>query len=108
MASEELDFVQLNYSLGSRQAEERLLPLAADRGMAVLVNVPYMGGRLFQAVQGSWGQFFLKFIISHPAVTCPIPATSKVRHLRDNMGAAYGRLPDEAMRKRMVEFFEAL
>lgn len=121
MGSEELDFVQLNYSLGSRQAEERLLPLAADRGMAVLVNVPYMGGRLFQAVQGaelpewaaefdaqSWGQFFLKFIISHPAVTCPIPATTKVHHLRDKMGAAYGRLPDEAMRGRMVEFFEAL
>ena len=121
MGSEELDFVQLNYSLGSRQAEERLLPLAADRGMAVLVNVPFMGGRLFQAVQGvqlpewaaefdaqSWGQFFLKFIISHPAVTCPIPATAKVHHLRDNMGAAYGRLPDEAMRRRMVEFFEAL
>jgi len=121
MESEELDFVQLNYSLGSRQAEERLLPLAADRGMAVLVNVPFMGGRLFQAVQGvqlpewaaefdaqSWGQFFLKFIISHPAVTCPIPATAKVHHLRDNMGAAYGRLPDEAMRRRMVEFFEAL
>lgn len=121
MESEELDFVQLNYSLGSRQAEERLLPLAADRGMAVLVNVPYMGGRLFQAVQGaqlpewaaefdaqSWGQFFLKFIISHPAVTCPIPATAKVHHLRDNMGAAYGRMPDEAMRRRMVEFFEAL
>ena len=121
MESEELDLVQLNYSLGSRQAEERLLPLAADRGMAVLVNVPFMGGRLFQAVQGvqlpewaaefdaqSWGQFFLKFIISHPAVTCPIPATAKVHHLRDNMGAAYGRLPDEAMRRRMVEFFEAL
>ncbi len=121
MESEELDFVQLNYSLGSRQAEEHLLPLAADRGMAVLVNVPYMGGRLFQAVQGaelpewaaefdaeSWGQFFLKFIISHPAVTCPIPATTKAHHARDNMGAAYGRLPDEAMRRRMVELFESL
>lgn len=121
MEREELDFVQLNYSLGSRKAEERLLPLAADRGMAVLVNLPYMRGRLFQAVEGhelpewaaefdatSWGQFFLKFILAHPAVTCPIPATTKVHHLRDNMGAAYGRLPDEAMRRRMIEFFDAL
>ncbi|UCF21702.1 MAG: aldo/keto reductase [Gemmatimonadota bacterium] len=121
MEKQELDFVQLNYSLGTRAAEERLLPLAADRGMAVLVNLPYMRGRLFQAVEGrelpewaaefdakSWGQFFLKYVISHPAVTCPIPATTKVRHLRDNMGAAFGRLPDETMRKRMVEFFDAL
>jgi aryl-alcohol dehydrogenase-like predicted oxidoreductase len=121
MEREELDFVQLNYSLGARKAEERLLPLAADRGMAVLVNLPYMRGRLFQAVEGhelpewaaefdatSWGQFFLKFILAHPAVTCPIPATTKVHHLRDNMGAAYGRLPDEAMRRRMIEFFDAL
>lgn len=121
MEREELDFVQLNYSLGSRKAEERLLPLAADRGMAVLVNLPYMRGRLFQAVEGhelpewaaefdatSWGQFFLKFILAHPAVTCPIPATTKVHHLRDNIGATYGRLPDEAMRRRMIEFFDAL
>ena len=121
MEREELDFVQLNYSIGSRLAEERLLPLAADRGMAVLVNLPYLRGRLFQAVEGhelpewvaefdadSWGQFFLKYIISHPAVTCPIPATTRAPHVRDNMGAAYGRLPDEAMRKRMVEWFEAL
>ncbi len=121
MEKEDLDFVQLNYSLGSRLAEERLLPLAADRGMAVLVNLPYRRGRLFQAVEGqqlpewaaefdaeSWGQFFLKFILGHPAATCPIPATSKVKHVRDNMGAAYGRLPDEAMRKRMVQWFESL
>jgi aryl-alcohol dehydrogenase-like predicted oxidoreductase len=121
MEKEDLDFVQLNYSLGSRLAEERLLPLAADRGMAVLVNLPYGRGRLFQAVEGqqlprwaaefdaeSWGQFFLKFILGHPAVTCPIPATTKAKHVRDNMGAAYGRLPDEAMRKRMVEWFESL
>ena len=121
MEKEDLDFVQLNYSLGSRLAEERLLPLAADRGMAVLVNLPYRRGRLFQAVEGqqlpewaaefdaeSWGQFFLKFILGHPAATCPIPATTKAKHVRDNMGAAYGRLPDEAMRKRMVEWFESL
>jgi diketogulonate reductase-like aldo/keto reductase len=121
MEQEELDFVQINYSLGSRVAEERLLPLAADRGMAVLVNLPYGRGRMFQAVEGhelpewaaefdaeTWGQFFLKFIISHPAVTCPIPATTKAHHALDNMRAAYGRLPDEAMRRRIVEWFDAL
>lgn len=121
MEKEELDFIQVNYSLAQRQAAERILPLAADRGMAVLVNLPYGRGRLFQAVEGhelpewaaefdaeTWGQFFLKWIIGHPAVTCPIPATTKAHHARDNMGAAYGQLPDEAMRKRMVEFFTAL
>jgi aryl-alcohol dehydrogenase-like predicted oxidoreductase len=121
METEELDFVQLNYSIGTREAEKRLLPLARDRGMAVLVNRPYERARLFRAVRGrelpewaaefdaeSWGQFLLKFILSHPAVTCAIPATSKVEHLRDNMGAAYGRLPDEAMRRRMAEYFESL
>ncbi|UCC73164.1 MAG: aldo/keto reductase [Gemmatimonadota bacterium] len=121
MEQEDLDFIQVNYSLGQRQAEERILPLAADRGMAVLCNLPYGRGRLFQAVEGhelpewaaefdaqSWGQFFLKFILSHPAVTCPIPATTKAHHVADNMGAAYGRLPDEAMRRRMTEFFDAL
>ena len=121
MEKEELDFIQVNYSLAQRQAEERILPLAADRGMAVLINLPYGRGRLFQAVEGqelpewaaefdaeSWGQFFLKYIISHPAVTCPIPATTKAHHARDNMGAAYGRLPDDATRKKMVEFFTAL
>ncbi len=121
MRSQPLDFVQLNYSIGTRKAEERLLPLAADRGMAVIVNRPYEVARLFGAVEGqelpewaaefdcaSWGQFFLKFILSHPAVTCVIPATSKPHHLQDNMGAGYGRLPDEATRERMVSFFEAL
>ncbi len=121
MEKEELDFIQVNFSLAQRQAEERILPLAADRGMAVLVNLPYGRGRLFQAVEGrelpawaaefdaeSWGQFFLKYIISHPAVTCPIPATTKAHHARDNVGAAYGGLPDEGMRKQMVRFFEGL
>jgi aryl-alcohol dehydrogenase-like predicted oxidoreductase len=121
MEKEDLDFVQINYSLGQRQAEERLLPLAADRGMAVLVNLPYGRGRLFEAVEGqtlpewaaefdaaSWGQLFLKYILGHPAVTCPIPATTKAHHAEDNMGAAYGRYPDEAMRKKIVEWFEAL
>ena len=121
METEEFDFVQINYSLGQRLAEERLLPLAADRGMAVLVNLPYGRGRLFQAVEGqtlpewaaefdaaSWGQLFLKYILGHPAVTCPIPATTKAHHAEDNMGAAFGRYPDEAMRKRIVEWFTAL
>ncbi|HSG81294.1 MAG TPA: aldo/keto reductase [Gemmatimonadota bacterium] len=121
MEKEELDFIQVNYSLSQRTAEERILPLAADRGMAVLVNLPYGRGRLFQAVEGqelpewaaefdaeSWGQFFLKWIIGHPAVTCPIPATTKAHHARDNMGAAYGRLPDEETRQRMVALFEEI
>jgi len=121
MEKEDLDFVQINYSLGARKAEERLLPLAADRGMAVLVNLPYGRGRLFQAVEGqtlpewaaefgaeSWGQLFLKYILGHPAVTCPIPATTKAHHAEDNMGAAYGAYPDAAMRKRIVEWFTGL
>jgi aryl-alcohol dehydrogenase-like predicted oxidoreductase len=119
MEKEELDFIQVNYSLAQRSAEERILPLAADRGMAVLVNLPYGRGRLFGAVEGhelpewaaefdaeSWGQFFLKWIIGHPAVTCPIPATTKAHHARDNMGAAYGRLPDQEMRQRMAALFD--
>ena len=120
MQRESLDFVQLNYSLGERQAAERLLPLAQDKGFAVLVNEPYNVGRLFRAVRGrqlpqwadefdcnSWGQFFLKYILAHPAVTVIIPATSDPEHLVDNMGAGIGRLPDERMRRRMEEFFDA-
>ncbi len=120
LSTERLDFVQLNYSIGIREAEKRLLPLAQDRGVAVLVNEPYYRGRLFSTVAEkelpewaaefdceSWGQFFLKYILSHPAVTCPIPATAKPNHLADNMGAMYGRLPDEGMRGRMVAYFEA-
>ena len=121
LKNETLDFVQLNYSLGTRQAEDRLLPLAQDRGVAVLVNRPFERGRMFRAVSGqsvpewaaefdavSWGQFFLKYVLSHPAVTCPIPATSDPKHLKDNMGAMYGGLPDQKMRKRMVDFVDAL
>jgi aryl-alcohol dehydrogenase-like predicted oxidoreductase len=118
---ESLDFVQLNYSLGEREAAERLLPLAQDRRLAVLVNEPYNVGRLFGAVRGhglpvwaeefdchSWGQFFLKYILAHPAVTAVIPATSDPEHLLDNMGAGLGRLPDEPMRRRMEQFFDGL
>lgn len=113
-------FIQINYSLGEREAEERIFPLAQELGIAVLVNRPFQAGRLFRAVEGlslpdfavdfadSWGQFFLKFIVSHPAVTCAIPATSKARHMRDNVGAGFGELPDAFMRQRMAKFFESL
>ncbi len=118
---EELDFVQVNYSLGERRAAERLLPLAQDRGLAVVVNEPYDVGRLFGVVRGrrlpdwaaefdcrSWGQFFLKYILAHPAVTAIIPATSDPEHLVDNMGAGRGRLPEPRMRARMEELFDSL
>lgn len=121
MRAETLDFIQVNYSLASRDAADEILPLAADRGMAVLVNVPYGRGRLFDAVGdmplpdwaaefdcGSWGQFFLKYILGHPAVTCVIPGTAKPHYARDSMGAAMGRLPDAEMRKRMEAFFDGL
>lgn len=116
-----LDFVQFNYSIATRDAEHMLLPLAAEQGTAVLINRTYDDGRLFARVRGrplpdwaaefdcvSWGQFFLKYVIAHPAVTCVIPATSKVKHLVDNMGAGHGRLPDATMRARMVAYFESL
>jgi diketogulonate reductase-like aldo/keto reductase len=119
LREEELDFVQLNYSIVEREAEARLLPLAVERRVAVLANRPLARGELFDRVKGkplpewassfdaaSWGQFFLKFIVSHPAVTCAIPATAKVDHLRDNMGACFGRLPDPATRERMAAMFK--
>jgi aryl-alcohol dehydrogenase-like predicted oxidoreductase len=121
LRSEDLDFVQLNYSLGERQAAERLLPLAQDRGIGVVVNEPYNVGRLFAATRGqelpewaadfdcrSWGQFFLKYILAHPAVTVIIPATADPEHLVDNMGAGVGRLPDEQTRTRMEVLFDGL
>jgi diketogulonate reductase-like aldo/keto reductase len=121
LRNESLDFVQLSYNIEDRTAEERLLPLAAERGMAVLVNRPYQRGDLFRKTRSkelpewaaefdctSWGQFFLKFIVSHPAVTCVIPATSKIDHMEDNMAASFGRLPDAATRRKMVSYFESL
>ncbi len=114
------DFIQINYSLGEREAEERILPLAEDHGIAVLINRPFQAGQLFRRVSGhplpdfakpyadSWGQYFLKFIVSHPAVTCAIPATSKPKHMIDNLGAGFGDLPDSRERKRMVDAFAAL
>ncbi|MGH7794831.1 MAG: aldo/keto reductase [Candidatus Binatia bacterium] len=121
ITSEELDFVQLNYSLAEREAEKRLLPLAAEKQLAVLVNRPFAEGRLFRRARGkspppwakeigcqSWAQFFLKFIVSHPAVTCAIPATSKVDHLADNMRAGLEPVPDAKERDRMARYFADL
>ncbi len=117
--AEALDFVQLPYSLGVRDAERELLPACADSGTAVLVNRPFEEGALFRRVKGralpdvaaeigasGWGAFFLKFIVSHPAVTCVLPATGDPRHLEDNLGAGFGPLPDAALRARMARWFD--
>ena len=116
-----LDFIQVNYSMADRAAAERLLPLAQDKGIAVLVNRPFGNGKLFGAVKGvelpawaaeidanSWGQVFLKYIISHPAATIPIPGTTKPHHAEDNMGALSGRLPDQDLRREMANFMDGL
>jgi aryl-alcohol dehydrogenase-like predicted oxidoreductase len=114
------EFIQINYSLGETEADKRVLPLARDLGIAVIVNRPFLSGPLFGAVRGrdlpdwatpfaeSWGQFFLKFIVSHPAVTVVIPATSKVHHMADNLGAGFGKMPDAATRQKMLDYFAAL
>lgn len=119
--SEKIDFVQFNYSIRERNAEKSLLPAAQDRGVAVIINVPFDKNSLFKIVHGkklpewakeydikSWGQYFLKYIISHPAVTCVIPGTSDPEHLMDNMGAGFGKLPDEKARKEMVSYLDSL
>ena len=121
LRNEPFDFVQLSYNIEDRSVEQRLLPLAAERGIAVLVNRPFQRGALFGKVKGqtlpdwaaeidcnSWGQLFLKFAVSHPAVTCAIPATTKLHHMQDNMAAGFGQLPDATLRKRMVDFYAAL
>lgn len=121
MRKEPLDFVQFTYNLADREAEQRLLPLARERGIAVIANRPFQRGALFDRVKGkplpvwagefdcaSWAQFFLKFIVSHPAITCAIPATRQPAHLIENMGAGLGRLPDAHMRQRMIQHFENL
>jgi aryl-alcohol dehydrogenase-like predicted oxidoreductase len=117
-----MDFIQIDYSLANRKAAEVVLPLAQERKVAVMINVPLGGrrGSLFQEVAGrelpkwaadfdatTWSQFFLKYVVSHPAVTCVIPGSTKVTHLEDNQGAGRGRLPDAAQRKRMEEFWDA-
>ena len=112
---EKLDFVQFNYSVVTREAEQKLLPLCADKGVAVIINRAFEDGNLFTKVQGkplppwaadfgaaSWAQVFLKFVLSHPAVTCVIPATGKARNLVDNLGAAIGKLPDGKQRAQIV------
>jgi len=121
MKREPLDFIGIDYAIDNRTMEERILPLAKDKGIAVLVYAPFGRTRLWEQVRGkevpawaaefdahSWGQFFLKFVVSHPVVTAATPATSKERHMIDNMGAAYGALPDEAMRQRMIKHIESL
>jgi aryl-alcohol dehydrogenase-like predicted oxidoreductase len=121
MKAETLDFIQVDYALDNRNADERILSLAAERGMAVMINLPFGRGRLFQAVQGknlppwasefdckTWAQFFLKYIVSHPAVTCAVPGMAKAEYVVDNLAAARGRLPDAVTRKRMENFIDGL
>jgi diketogulonate reductase-like aldo/keto reductase len=123
MKTEPLDFIQVTYNLTHRQVEQRLLPLAADRGIAVIANRPFDGGTLVKRLKArnarlpewaaeidckTWADFLLKFVVSHPALTCAIPATSNVEHLRENMAARLGRMPDASTRERMVRHVEAL
>jgi len=121
MKTQPFDFVQFTYNMLDREAEERLLPLAAERGIAVIVNRPFRRGDLIERFGSeplpewageigctNWAQFLLKFVVSHPAVTCAIPATSRVDHMQENMGAAYGLLPDATLRTRMLDYVESL
>jgi diketogulonate reductase-like aldo/keto reductase len=115
------DFLQINYSLAEREAEQRVLPLARELGIAVIANRPFAEGALFRRTKGkalppwaadlgiaSWGQYFLKWIVGHPSVSCAIPGTAKADHMRDNVAAGMATLPDEAARKKMLEYFESL
>ncbi len=121
MRAEPIDFVQLPYSLAVPNAEARLLPLALERGIAVIPNRPFDGANMFARVKGkplpewaaeidaaSFGQIYLKYILGHPAITCAIPGTSKAQHMRDNVAAGLGRLPDEAMRRRIAKWWQSL
>jgi aryl-alcohol dehydrogenase-like predicted oxidoreductase len=121
MKKETLDFIQVDYALDNRETDKRLIPLAGDRGMAVMINLPFGRGRLFNAVQGkslpewakefdcqSWAQFFLKYLVSHPAVTCAIPGMAQAKYVVDNLGAARGRLPDAATRRKMEQFIDGV
>jgi len=121
MRTQPIDFVQVTYNVVDREIESRILPLARDRGIAVIANRPFQEGALIRHVQrhrlpawareidcANWPQFLLKFIVSHPVVTCAIPATSSALHVRENMGAANGRLPDEPTRRRMIAYVESL
>jgi diketogulonate reductase-like aldo/keto reductase len=121
MTEQPIDAVQFTYNILDREAEQRLLPLAAERGLAVIANRPFRRKQLFRVFEqhplpefaaeidcANWAQFLLKFVVSHPAVTCAIPATSRIDHMRENMGALYGRLPDAALRERMIRYVETL
>ncbi len=121
MREQEMDFIQVDYSIDNRGADKRILPLAEEKGIAVLVNLPLGRGRTFRAVGDrplpgwagefdcvSWAQFFLKYVVSHPAVTCAIPGMRRESHVLDNMGAAHGRLPDAELRKRQEDLFDKL
>ena len=120
LRAEKLDFVQLNYAMNDRGAEQRLLPLAADRGIAVLVNQPFGGGDLIRSLRSrplpdwaaeigceSWAQILLKFVLGHPAVTCVIPGTSRPQHMQDNARAGTGKMPDQALRQKMAAALSA-
>lgn len=121
MRTQDIDFVQLTYNIQDREPETKLLPLAAERGIGVIANRPFRRKQLFDRFgdaplpdwasefdAANWAQFFLKFIVSHPAITCAIPATSVAAHMTENMGSAFGRLPDAALRRRMVDYVQSL
>ena len=121
LKKQKYDFLQINYSLAEREAEKNLLKICKDQGIAVIANRPFAEGAMFRRVRGkplppwaaeigvaSWAQYFLKWIVGHPAVTCAIPGTGKPEHIADNVTAGFGALPDEAQRKRMAEYFDAL
>jgi diketogulonate reductase-like aldo/keto reductase len=121
LKTKQYDFLQINYSIAEPESEQRLLPLARELGVAVIANRPFAEGAMFRHVRGkplppwaaelgiaSWAQFFLKWIVSHPAVTCVIPGTGKPEHMRDNLAAGTGALPDEAQRARMAQYFASL
>ncbi len=121
ITKEKVDFLQINYSVLEQNADKRILPMAADKGMAVLINKPFNKAKMFRKVKGkplppwaadfdckSWGQFFLKFSMSHPAVTCVLAATGKAKHMKDNIGAGMGRLPSAKERQKMIAYWESL
>lgn len=121
MRRETLDSIQIDYALDNRNAAERIIPLAAERGMAVFINLPFGRGSVFRATQGrplpdwaaeidvtTWAQFMLKYLVSHPAVTCAVPGMAQARYVDDNLGAARGRMPDAALRRRMEQYLDAL
>jgi len=121
LKAEQYDFLQINYSLGEREAEKKILNLAKDKGVSVIINRPFAEGAMFRRVKGkplppwtaelgiaSWAQYFLKWIVSHPAVTCAIPGTSRPEHMKDNLAAGQGVFPDEEQRRKMAAYFESL